>query len=424
MTVADEACYGITDRSIIDDSVFEQAAAGLLDDPADGATLCRDVHPSRVRVLPKCRTPRNGLTIRSFSHHLALCGGGEVVPRWQASYTAATAVTVDEPAGGQLNLLLVPWPAEVQANWFRRSQVAGHFDGRTATGYGYFDYTGPTGVDPVRTADRLLGLVEVAEKTVGPVHMVVIPELGLTKEEYDLAEQRLTKQRRTILVSGILTPPGGNRLAGNQVALSFPLVGGEASGRMTQRKHHRWMLDRSQIVNYGLGGNLSPEMQWWEASDITERELNFVQFNNWLTTCPLICEDLARSDPVGDMIRAVGPNLVIALLMDGPQLPDRWPGKYATVLADDPGSSVLTLTCLGMTLRSRPPGRTSSRIVALWKEPGGESVPIELPSGDDAVVLSLAQRPMDEYTADGRPDMRRYGAPCRAGCNYIRSPSS
>jgi 5-methylcytosine-specific restriction enzyme A len=52
-------------------------------------------------------------------------------------------------------------------------------------------------------------------------------------------------------------------------------------------------------------------------------------------------------------MRSVGPNLVVALLMDGPQLTARWPARYASVLADDPGSSVLTLTSLGMCLRSR-----------------------------------------------------------------------
>ncbi len=50
--------------------------------------------------------------------------------------------------------------------------------------------------------------------------------------------------------------------------------------------------------------------------------------------------------PLRTVIRSVGPNLVIVLLMDGPQLVRRWPGKYATVLSDDPGSAVLTVTSL------------------------------------------------------------------------------
>ena len=50
--------------------------------------------------------------------------------------------------------------------------------------------------------------------------------------------------------------------------------------------------------------------------------------NSWAV---LICEDLARQEPAAELIRAVGSNLVIALLMDGPQLNNRWPARYAAV---------------------------------------------------------------------------------------------
>ena len=101
---------------------------------------------------------------------------------------------------------------------------------------------------------------------------------------------------------------------------------------------------------------------------VRQREIHFICANPWLCMVPLICEDLARPDPVADVIRAVGPNLVIALLMDGPQLSARWPGRYASVLADDPGSSILTVTSLGMALRSVPPGMSPRRTIALWKD--------------------------------------------------------
>ena len=47
--------------------------------------------------------------------------------------------------------------------------------------------------------------------------------------------------------------------------------------------------------------------------------------------------DLAQPDPVASIIRQVGPSLVIGLLLDGPQLAERWPARYASVFADDPG---------------------------------------------------------------------------------------
>src|SRR5687768_17746605 len=37
----------------------------------------------------------------------------------------------------------------------------------------------------------------------------------------------------------------------------------------------------------------------------------------------LICEDLARQDPIAELVRHVGPTLVVTILMDGPQLKNR-----------------------------------------------------------------------------------------------------
>ncbi|MFX8860269.1 hypothetical protein ABTM70_19055, partial [Acinetobacter baumannii] len=38
-----------------------------------GNTLCEVIHPTRLRVLPKSRTPGSGLSLRSLTHHIALC---------------------------------------------------------------------------------------------------------------------------------------------------------------------------------------------------------------------------------------------------------------------------------------------------------------------------------------------------------------
>ncbi len=56
--------------------------------------------------------------------------------------------------------------------------------------------------------------------------------------------------------------------------------------------------------------------------------------------------------PGATILRAVGPNLVVCLLLDGPQSKERWSTRAAAALADDPGSSVLTLTSLGMLRRA------------------------------------------------------------------------
>jgi hypothetical protein len=130
------------------------------------------------------------------------------------------------------------------------------------------------------------------------------------------------------------------------------------------------------------------------------------QHNTWSV---LICEDLARQDPAADLIRAVGPNLLIALLMDGPQLSSRWPARYAAVLAEDPGTSVLTLTSLGMAERSRPilaSGERApvSRVIALWRDAIRGEIQIALDPEHDACVLSLEYDKQTEYCADGRTD--------------------
>ena len=102
----------------------------------------------------------------------------------------------------------------------------------------------------------------------------------------------------------------------------------------------------------------------------------------------------------------MGPNLVVALLMDGPQLSGRWPAHYATIFADDPGSSVLTFTSLGMTQLSRPPDKPLSRVVGLWKDKFQGFRQIDLPIDASALVLSLTIENGTEWTADGRSDFR------------------
>jgi hypothetical protein len=168
----------------------------------------------------------------------------------------------------------------------------------------------------------------------------------------------------------------------NAAACIFP--GGFGS---IQSKHHAWALSTSQIRQYGLSERLSARKLWWEDTKLHPRKLNFFRLNGWLTTCCLICEDLARQDPVAELVRTIGPNLLVALLMDGPQLTNRWSARYASVLADDPGCSVLTLTSIGMVRLSRAFGSPESRVIALWKDQTTGSVPIDLPYDAEAVVL-------------------------------------
>ena len=363
-----------------------------------------EFEPSRIRVLPKMRTPQTGLTIRSLSHNLSI-NRSEVNVKWQTS----TMMLPGERAH-ELNLLIIPYPYKVEAGDFRAADISDTvIDSRA---FGFFEYEPKQSFDP---EEHLMRVVRAAEAEIGRVSAVVLPESALDEAEADAAEAALG-DRVGFLLAGVR----GHRRNVAHLGVRHP----SHLARYQQDKHHRWQIDASQIAQYGLGKTLDSRRLWWETMHVRQREINFVCANPWLCMAPLICEDLARPDPVADVIRSVGPNLVIALLMDGPQLSARWPGRYASVLADDPGSSILTVTSLGMALRSVPPGMTPRRTVALWKDPAEGAREIDLEPGADAVVLTVAAEFVEEFTADGRSD---HGAAVRlvlTGVQQIHAPTS
>ncbi|KIT15561.1 hypothetical protein [Jannaschia aquimarina] len=163
------------------------------------------------------------------------------------------------------------------------------------------------------------------------------------------------------------------------------------------------MLDRSQISNYGLASSLRPNVDWWESHEIERRELNFFQFRKDAVFSSLICEDLARNDPCHEIIRSVGPNLVFSLLMDGPQLEGRWPARYASTLADDPGCTVLTFSSYGLIRRGNENGTFGvSHSVGLLRDSGGQTRQILLPPDHQGVLLTLGSDRAVDFTIDGR----------------------
>ena len=89
-------------------------------------------------------------------------------------------------------------------------------------------------------------------------------------------------------------------------------------------------------------------------------------------------------------------------LQDGPQLSSRWAARYASVLADDPGSAVLTLTSLGMVQRSRPHGHDSLPVIALRKDPVRGFREIRLEDGAKGVLVTFCGAPAPRRSADGR----------------------
>lgn len=272
-------------------------------------------------------------------------------------------------------------------------------------------------------ADVVGALIDRAHRDVDIVHGLVLPELSLTESfAKEVATILAAKTKLELFITGAFST---DEISGEPInaAHTFVFHENKIHHQWQQSKHHRWKLDKQQIRRYHLGNSLSTEADWWENININNRCCYFCLFRSGATLTALVCEDLARIDPVQPVIRAVGPNLVIALLMDGPQYRDRWANRYATVLADDPGSAVLTLTSLGMVRRSFDPGTKQDHIIGLWKDPlGKQPVELRLEDGAHALLLTITCSRQREYTLDTRSDESGAWKLNLMGIRAIRAP--
>ena len=412
--ISDEASYslGIPPSTDHEYDNFYKHAADLLNNEKYGSTLCDCIHPSKARVLPKMHTPQSGLTFRSFSLHLALYMSNEMRPQW--------ATVASNPEKHKLTLLLIPWPYKIDARQFRR--VKGEI--QMPPGFGFFEYSPSDGSE---IALRTAAILDRARKRVGRIDGVVFPELALSQIQYQQVK-RIVLSNSVFLVAGVASAMSHAGVKANRVHVDLPLPFNPPIPHeyhhvpLRQAKHHRWRLDAEQVSRYGLEERLRSAKFLWEHIEIEDRCLYFVTLRPWLTISVLICEDLARPDPVGDLVRAVGPNLVISLLLDGPQLSFRWPARYAAALADDPGCSVLALTSVGMADLSCPRGKKDrgSRLVAFWRDGGSsEGEAIRLPKKNEAIILNVNVEERTEYTADGRNDFGATGYPILKDYSFV-----
>jgi hypothetical protein len=389
---ADQSCRGF--------GFYNSKRASTIDDRAitnlsSANTLCEAVNPPRVSVLPKAHNPVSGMTLRSLTHNLALWDRAEVSPSWHN-------ILIDSVTSG-INILLLPWPLVINPTAFHPAADCHNL--RLPERAGLFEYD--ISFDP-NDIDRIKALIEKAKRVTGTVDAVIFPELSMSSDSLKKLQKEIqTDLKIPLLIAGI----GGinrDKLGTNSVAIS---VYSELRPFL-QSKHHRWRLDHKQASGYGITS--LPEKKdngaWWEAIHIEERVCRFFNANEWLTFCVLVCEDLARQDPVSELVRSVGPSLVVALLLDGPQIPERWPAHYGTVLADDPRSSVLTLTSAGLVDLARSQHGGGPRSVALWKDAISRSnKQIILEPGSDGIVLNVVSEMRQEWTADGRHDNGKSG---------------
>ncbi len=441
LVVADEASAGIGITRFKRNRTFlmfvDSAMAGNRN-----RSCCADVSLQRASVLPKQHTPTKGLTLRSLTHHLSYVPSSGVSVEWLGQLENRS--DSDEPQT-EVNLLLAPWPVKFSPSNFHS------LDSGFAGDYELFGYWPESDADDEKNGRECQALTHYLDEAyrqalfhVDKLHMLVMPEMSVTQRQYATVvepwaitkgvavvagvcdrkqgKDRMLHYNRCILQTGGLSKlrdRWGDLSVGEAIPKGNPL----AEFRVEQSKHHRWLLDRSQIVQYGLSGRIPAFIgrKYWEDICIDENHMKIVTVLGWLTCGALICEDLARQDNVSETIRSIGPNLMIAILMDGPQIRQRWPAKYASVLAEDPGSSVLTLTSLAMTHMSRPaPGHVDrSGVVALWHDAQHGEVEIEMTGKQNAAVLSLIRHGAEELTADGRSDDGVAYQPVFAGYNGL-----
>jgi hypothetical protein len=397
--IADEACAGLgvaLDHSGVEGCVYRARGRELL---GRTGSLAR-IDTRFLRVLPKVRTRPTGRP--AFSRYACVQGPG-VDARW---HKIPARHRGRDLRSEYTTLLLLPWPLRVRASDFH--PVEGSVQRLTKDPYGFFEFAPADGLD-VDLLDRVL---VAAREEAGSVDVVMLPESAVEERDVDDLEAVLDAHGVVMLQAGVREPIGeSGEFPSNWLHIGvnpglekggpLPSEGREPWFHLRQNKHNRWSLDEAQIEQYHLGSALHPRIRWWEAMNAPRKAIEFVEVAE-LVLVSLVCEDLAQNDEVAELIRSVGPTATLVGLLDGPQLASRWAARYASVLADDPGSAVLTLTSFGMVERSRPEGREASRVVALWKDPtrGVREIPLE--PGAHAVLLTVFMDRAPRYSADRR----------------------
>jgi hypothetical protein len=396
--IADEACAGLgvaLDAAHGVGCAYRARGREVL---ARTGSLAR-VNPRVLRVLPKVRTPPTGRP--AFSRYVCVHGPG-IEARWRKMPARHSGTDLRSEYA---NLLLLPWPLEVKASDFHPLEES--VQRPTKEPFAFFEFAPAPGLD----FDLLDRVLLSAREEAGSVDVVLLPECAVDESEIDELEALLHGHGVVSLVTGVRRSAAQSGSSpGNWLHMSFNprLEKGSAPSEqrtswfhIRQQKHHRWSLDESQIYQYHLGGVLHPSIRWWEAMEVPRRAIEFVEVAE-LTLVALVCEDLAQHDDIAELVRSVGPTIVFAVLLDGPQLTSRWTARYASVLADDPGSAVLTLTSFGMVQRSRPHQRDVSPIIALSRDPARGFREIPLEAGAQGVVLTVCMARTTRRSADGR----------------------
>ena len=366
------------------------------------------VNQDIVCVQPKARTPDVGCCLRNLSHNLALLPPRGVMRVHWMTPPGAQGREEKEP----LNVLLIPFPYVIDASWFETERP-------TVGPWHWFElrqkWLSP-GTDAI--IDLVRALMETAMAG-NQVHSVVFPEYALDWNTYEKLAEVLRDEYPTLqfLISGsssnCIEEDGNFALASHFFEDPDKRSTDERiMATVSRPKHHRWSMSAGQIKSYGLEGEfeLKGDTRWWEKIPLQPREIYVNAMRSASVFSAMICEDLARTEPAHEPLRAVGPNLVFVLLMDGPQEEWRWAARYSMGLVDDPGCSVLTLTSRALVARwndVHPPAEQNWS-VGLWKDEEHRAKAVSCPIGTEAILLKLEGKRQEEATVDGRINTQTY----------------
>ncbi|NVJ64389.1 MAG: hypothetical protein HWD84_09205 [Flavobacteriaceae bacterium] len=433
LSLSDEACagFGVDSPEDYEEKPSEIPLFVIVDlmlhenERKSLATFCTN----RMSVLPKSLTATVGISLQSLSHHLALISG-EVQAYWND-----IKIDSKDPSHRQkshLNILIIPYPYSIESEQFFVKYDAPHVPKLAK----YFGYLPKPNLEYI--VDITKGLILKSINSAHEVDLIVFPEatfrhdifIDFLREMNTFFDCQKLKQK-PVIIAGVIDKVDTKEVVQtiknqefeerncsvlvsphryeNEYILNRSSLKGTG---YEQVKHHRWQLDHNQISTYEIGNELGsqPGDIFWEGISLENRRVVFTQWEDWFSVCTLICEDLARQEPVSSAIRSVGPNLIVALLFDGPQKKFRWPGRHATTLSEEPGSSVLTVTALGMSERSTPKtpsyiqDKDTSRTVALWRDKFEGEKELVLNDGDHGIILELSTRMNEQISADCRSD--------------------
>lgn len=375
-----------------------------------------------VNVFPKSRISISGCSTRNFSRNLALLPkAGLVRCHWQMQ-----AMELKDDDDMPIDILVIPFPFEIAAKSFvplhkAKDSMPNGSTYETRRYWGNFRVN-QDWLEKSDIVDTSIRLLLSAKNDVKTVNGVVFPEYSLNYETFRklcISLKEVESDLEFVIAGTSSNCDSEPDTKDNYVMtcvwhrMNVDFRNGEGGDpaettiqlMSSRRKHHRWMLSPKQLESYALTSSLDPRVNWWENHHIGRRELHFHPFRKRSLFTAMICEDLARSDPCHEVLRSVAPNLVIVLLMDGPQINSRWAARYASSLSDDPGCSVLTLTSQGLVKRTNQTKFFDNQeAIAYFSGPFGETA-IHLPSGDGAkaVLMTLTSvRDEMQQTIDGR----------------------